>query len=202
METVFLVCAISGGTVLVLQFLAAMLGFLGDGDVDTDPAHDYALGDDLSDAHGHGVDDHDHVGGTSWFAGLISLRSITTGLTFFGLSGMTALYYQSDALIALSVAGFGGGIALFTVGQIMKGLRRLRADGAARIERTLGSEAIVYLSIPAQNAGPGKITVTVQKRTMEYAAFTQNAAGLPTGSKVRVVAIRGPQTVEVEPLTS
>jgi hypothetical protein len=56
----------------------------------------------------------------------------------------------------------------------------------------------VYVPIPAGNAGPGKVTVTVQKRTVEYAAYTA-AEALPTGARVRVVAVRGPNAVEVEP---
>jgi hypothetical protein len=181
-ETVFLVCAAVGGTILVLQFALGLLGVASDHDVDHDHDHDHGVGE--------------HPDGTDWFAGLFTLRSVTAGLTFFGLSGMVALSRGADELTALAVAALGGAFALYAVAQIMHGLRRLGDDGTAHIEHAVGETGTVYVPIPGGNAGPGKVTVTVQKRTMEYAAYT--AAGpLPTGTRVRVLAVRGPNAVEV-----
>jgi hypothetical protein len=187
-DTAFLVCAIAGGTVLVLQFLAGLLGLGADHGVD----HDHDTDHDHGDGHGHGH-------GTNWFAGLITLRSVTAGLTFFGLSGMVALSRGANDLTALAVAAAGGLVALYAVGQIMLGLKRLGDDGTVRVERAVGRTGTVYVPVPAANAGPGKVTLTLQKRTVEYAAYTA-AAALPTGAKVRVVAVRGPTVVEVEPV--
>ena len=44
--------------------------------------------------------------------------------------------------------------------------------------------------MPGGKAGPGKVTLTVQNRTVECEAFTA-AADIPTGAAVRVVAVRG-----------
>jgi membrane protein implicated in regulation of membrane protease activity len=186
-ETVFLVCAAVGGTILVLQFALGLLGMASDHDTDHDAGHDHWAGD--------------HADATAWFAGLFTLRSVTAGLTFFGLSGMIALSRSADELTALAVAALGGAFALYAVAQIMHGLKRLGDDGTARIEHTVGEAGTVYVPIPGGNAGPGKVTVTVQKRTMEYAAYTA-AGSLPTGARVRVVAVRGPNAVEVEPAES
>jgi membrane protein implicated in regulation of membrane protease activity len=181
-ETVFLVCAGTGGTVLVLQFALGLLGLGSDHDLDHD--HDHDTG-------------HDHAVGTGWFAGLLTFRSVTAGLTFFGLSGMVALSRGANELTALAVAVLGGGFALYAVAQILLGLKRLGDDGTARVEQALGETGTVYVPVPGGNTGPGKVTVTVQKRTMEYAAYTA-AGALPTGTRVRVTAIRGPNAVEVE----
>ena len=189
METIFLICAVTGGTVLVLQFLAGIAGFGSD--------HDVSDGHDAAGDH-----DSDHSGGMSWFAGLITFRTVTAGLTFFGLAGMTARQQGAEGITAWSLALFGGALALYLVAQIMLGLKKLKADGAVRIERTVGEEARVYLAIPARNQGPGKVTVTVQKRTMEFPAYSDAPAILPTGSKVRIVAVRDESSVTVEPLES
>ncbi len=186
MEIAFLVAAGAGGTVLVCQFLLGLLGLGSDHDVDHDHGTD------------HGPDHHDHGSGSNWFAGLITLRTITAGLTFFGLGGMTALYTGATELVAFAVAAACGVAALAIVAQFMKALKRLKSDGSVRIDRTIGAPAVVYLAIPANDAGPGKVTVTVQKRTVEYAAFTKSPTALPTGAKVRVVAVRGAAAVEVE----
>ena len=184
-ETAFLVCAGAGGTVLVCQFLLGVLGLGADHDID----HDHDVGHD-----------NDHSSSLNWFAGLITLRSVTSGLTFFGLAGMTALYSGANQVMAFSAALAGGGLALAIVAQIMKGLKKLKSDGAVRIERTIGVDAVVYLAVPPNDEGPGKVTVVVQKRTMEYTAFTKHPTALPTGSRVRVTAVRGPSSVEVEPV--
>jgi membrane protein implicated in regulation of membrane protease activity len=177
-ESVFLICAIVGGIVLVFQFAAAVLGLVGDHDLDH---HDFS-----------------HEPATSWFAGLISFRSVITGVTFFGLAGIAALSRGADDLTALGVAALGGAAALYVMAQVMLGLRRLGSDGTARVERAVGKTGTVYVPIPGGNAGPGKVTLTVQKRTVEYAAYTAGD-GLPTGARVRVVAVRGPTAVDVEP---
>ena len=71
-----------------------------------------------------------------------------------------------------------------------------RRDG--RIANAIGKTAEVYLTIPAHRAGKGKITVTVQNRTMEYEAETEFDA-LPTGSSVQIVAVVGDDAVAVIP---
>src|SRR5260370_14270522 len=80
----------------------------------------------------------------------------------------------------------------------MRKLMRLRADGTVHIENVIGQPAVVYLTIPGHKAGKGKITVTVQNRTMEYEAETESDA-LPTGSSVQIVAVVGDDAVAVIP---
>ncbi|HEV7224595.1 MAG TPA: hypothetical protein VGN42_17935, partial [Pirellulales bacterium] len=55
----------------------------------------------------------------------------------------------------------------------------------------------VYLRVPANKAGVGKVHLNLQNRTMEYEALTAQAE-LPVGAKVVVVNVAGPDTVEVE----
>jgi hypothetical protein len=181
-ETLFLVCAATGGTVLLLQFLAGLVGFGADHSFD----HDHDI------AH-----DGDHGDGSSWFAGLLTLRSVTAGLTFFGLCGLTALSQGLDEATSLAAAVGGGALALAGVAEVMKGLKRLADDGTVRIERAVGRAGVVYIPVPGGNSGPGKVTVTVQKRSVQYAAYTA-AEALPTGARVRVVGVRGPSAVDVE----
>ena len=99
--------------------------------------------------------------------------------------------------IALGAALAAGFIAMLTVAVLMNFLDSLRADGTVRIEQALGLHGHVYLTIPGQRRGAGEVTLTIQNRTMEYQAVS--AAGeIPTGSKVIVVDITNPDTVEVE----
>jgi membrane protein implicated in regulation of membrane protease activity len=190
-EMVYLTCAIVGGTLLVCQFLLGLLG-LGD---HHDAAGDHDVHDAGShDAHGgHG----DHDAHNSWFVGVLTFRSLVAALTFFGLAGLAAtVNFNQELPLSLVIALAAAAGALFGVAYLMRSLHRLKADGTVRIERAVGQSGTVYLTIPAQKAGVGKVTVTLQNRTQEYQAVTPHQQ-LPTGSKIRVTAVIGPDTVEV-----
>jgi hypothetical protein len=192
METIFLVCAVVGGTLLVCQFILGLLG-LGHHDVG---GHDLHVEGPQDVGHGdHPADDADHA---SWLAGVLTFRAVVAALTFFGLAGLAALGLGLEAGPSLAVALAAGGGALALVASLMRALARLRSDGTARVERTVGQTGTVYLSIPGHKAGAGKVTVVVQNRTMEYQALTAGDE-LPTGARVVVTAVISPDTVEVNP---
>jgi hypothetical protein len=71
-------------------------------------------------------------------------------------------------------------------------------DGSVSIHGAVGATGTVYLTIPADKAGAGKVLLTLQNRTVEYQAVTSHAA-LPTGAAIMVVDVVGPDTVDVIP---
>ncbi len=178
-KTVYVVCSVVGGAVLALQMLLLLFG----GDVDVDADMD--------------VDDLDHHGDGF---GVISIRSIASFLTFFGLSGWwgTVEGWGPGRTVAVAM-GAGGGMMLI-VAWIMSLQSKLYSEGNLRPENAIGQAAKVYLKIPAENSGRGKITVSIQGRSQEYAAFTTGPE-LPTGSDVRVVEMSSENTFKVEALT-
>ena len=206
METLFLFCAIFGGTVLVAQFLLGL-----GGDHDGDGAEDAA--DDMGGEHGagsaghdtdaHGADTHARSGqihhGSTWVFGVLTLRTVLIGLTFFGLTGKASLASGFEQPMPLVIAVGCGLAAMYGVYFLMRGLFRLTADGTERIERAVGVEGMVYLTIPGKNEGVGKIQVPLQNRTVEYEAMTEGER-LPTGARIIVVDILGSGRVEVEPV--
>jgi len=204
-ETVYLTCAIAGGTLLVCQFLLGLLGF---GHHDTGTDHDLGGGDhDFHGAGGHDAHgDHDahgsHDAHHSWFVGMLTFRSVVAALTIFGLAGLAStVNFKHEPQVSLAIALAAGAGTLFGVAYLMRMLHRLKSDGTVRIERAVGQCGTVYLTIPGQKAGVGKVTLTLQNRTVEYQAVTAHPL-LPTGSKVVVTAVLGPDTVEVAPAGS
>jgi membrane protein implicated in regulation of membrane protease activity len=191
MQTLFLVTAGIGGTFLLLQVLAGALGIGGD---HADAGHHDFGG------HDHGADTHDHDAG-NWFLGLLTFRSICAAIAFFGLGGLTAHYYALPENAQLATAALSGFAALYLVATLMKMLYRLRSDGSVRINHAIGKTGTVYLRVPANKTGPGKVTLNLQNRTVELEAFTA-AAELPTGTPIKVVAVLGPNAVEVTHVTS
>lgn len=193
MATLFLLCACAGGTLLACQFLLGLLGLGGhDGDLgDHDaPDVDHEVDHDLDQDQGA----HDH--GSHWYFSMLSLRALAAAFTIFGLAGMASLSAGHATGRALPIALVSGGTALAGVGYLLNALRRLRADGTVRISRAVGKIGTVYLRVPGRRGGAGKIQLNLQNRTVEYLAMT-DADELPTGSRVSVVGVVSPDTVEV-----
>jgi len=182
-DTIYLVCAILGGTLLLGQFLFSLFG-LGH-DID----HDATLHD--------GSSDSDH--GSSWFAGMLSLRAITSAVMLFGLCGLFAISSGRGISGSLGLAAFGGFCGLLLVAQLMKMLHGLAEEGNVRIERSVGKSASVYLTVPGNRSNAGKVHLRLQNRTVEYQAITAHPDPLPTGACVTVVAVVNSDTVEVSP---
>ena len=89
---------------------------------------------------------------------------------------------------------------MYGVHYLMQSLYRLRYDGTAQIHRTIGERGTVYVPIPPNHEGLGKIQIRTQGRIMEYAARTRGPDKLRTGTTVEVVEILSPMTVDVEPV--
>ncbi len=210
METFFLLCAIFGGTVLLAQFF---LGFGGDheqgGDGAEDSPDDVAeMHDDVGDADEAGDDaaddaDHHHHASahsySTWMFGVLTFRTVMIGLTFFGLTGKAAAASGFGEPRSLVVAVVCALAVMYGVYFLMRGLYRLTADGTERIGRAVGEEGMVYLTIPEQNQGVGKVHVVLQNRTVEYEAMTSGER-LHTGTRVVIVNVLGSDRVEVEPV--
>jgi hypothetical protein len=188
METTYYVCAAIGGTLIVCQFAMTIFGLGG---------HHDLVGHDHVEVPGHDSDHPgDHGDDSTWFMGILTFRTISAAIAFFGVTGIIGQRENLEPFVALLLAAAAGIAALFMVSWIMKLLVRLNIDGTVRIERAVGCRGTVYVSIPAANAGQGKVQVSVLHRTIEYKAVTPQGA-LPPGMKIVVVRVVAPGTVEV-----
>jgi hypothetical protein len=190
MDTVFWVCAVVGGTLIVLQFLMTLLGF--SGDHGADDGHGDVFGHHDASHHGHGAADH----GASWFFSMLTTRTLAAAAAFFGITGLAARSSGLEDLPTIGLAVAAGVAALFLVGWLLRFMHKLNMDGTVRIERAVGCRGTVYLKVPAAKAGLGKVHVNVMNRTQEYQALTA-ASELGTGMPIVVVGVIGPDTVEV-----
>ncbi len=184
---VYLVFALVGGGVLLLQTL---LSFFGGGDHDV--GHDAHLevgnaGSGESPGHDSGL-------------GLLSIRSVSAFLCFFGLVGMYGTTADWSPATTILAAVGAGGVMLLVVAWMLNLQRKVASRGNLDPQNALGKSAQVYLRIPARGAGKGKITVSIQGRTHEYNAQSASSE-IATGADVRVVRLITPDTFEVEPLS-
>jgi hypothetical protein len=130
-DTLYLYAAIIGGTALAFQFVLMLLGFGGDsGEMSADAgdataAGDMDLGGDVDADHHHpswaeaGDADLGHPG-AHWFYEMLSLRTISAAVTFFGLAGKTAQARGMNDVTALVIALAAGVGAMYAVYWLFK----------------------------------------------------------------------------------
>jgi hypothetical protein len=180
MAKVYLACAVAGGTVLIGQTGLNLFG-LGDADSDVDPDMDV---DDLD-----GGDD----------LNFLSIRALAGFLTFFGLVGLGGESSGWHTGVHVTAAFLAGASVMVLVAIIMRIFRRMQSSGNVQPADAVGLNAKVYLKIPAERSGKGKITVSLQGRSVEFGATTAGEE-LPSGSECRILRMTTDDTFEVGPL--
>lgn len=189
MEMAYLICAVVGSVILLAQTALTLFGM--DAHPDVDVAAD--LPDDLE----TGEDYLEAGDDASWFFELLSFRSVMALLAFFGLGGLAGQEAGFGAYFSFVLASSAGVAAMVAVAWLMRLLYRLKSDGTVSIFQTVGHNGTVYLSIPGEKRGAGKVTINVYDRSVEYEAVTAKK-DLPTGANIQVIGVVGPNTVEVE----
>lgn len=206
LDITFTLAALIGGTVLVFQFVTMLLGLGHHGDIST--SHDLSMSHDVdmsgvhtSSDHGgwhHSADGADPTNTiSSWFYEVISIRTLSAAVTFFGLTGNTALAYGYSPLYSFVAATLAGLAAMYGVYWLFKQVYKLQHTGTENLRNALGAPAVVYIPIPGKRAGAGKVTFRLQNRSVEYLAVTEDDQRLATGEKVVVVALENAETVRV-----
>lgn len=192
MDLLYTWCAVGAGALFVVQTLLALIG-LGNAELEIG---DVDIGDVDIDAD---VDvEHDN-GSDTRLVGALSIKAVLAGVTIFGLTGLTASRHMNEVQ-AMTVAMAAAAGTMYTVGWLIHGMHRLRSDGTVNIRECIGTVGSVYLTVPGGQTGPGKVTVEIQGRTMEFAAVTEGDP-LPTGCQVEVCDVLSTDTVIVRPHT-
>jgi hypothetical protein len=199
LDFLYLFALIVGGTVLLFQFAMMLMGLSDDSDMSGMSGADIGGGVLTSgDADWHEAADADlgHPGGP-WFYEVLSLRTLSAAATFFGLTGKTLMAYDHSPLLTFTWATFAGLVAMWIVYWLFKQVYKLQHSGTEDIRNALGRPASVYVPIPGNRAGLGKVTFRMQDRLVEYQAVTEDHERLMTGEKVVVVGIVNSDIVRV-----
>ena len=197
--------AIPATVILVLQTILLLFGVGGeDGDLDSDTG---GIGDaDASDMDTD-VDTDTDIDGEidGGFDGDTGLRLFTVrGMVAFfsvgGWAGITAIKLGAGRLLAVIIALVMGIAALFLVALFFKLIPRIQHNGTMRLTNAVGSIGEVYITVPANSSGSGKVNVILQSQFSELTAVTYADRALRYGEKVRVTGTIGENTLIVEPL--
>ncbi len=129
---------------------------------------------------------------------LFSFRNLINFLLGFGWTGVS--FYNSiesqSLLILLSVLIGASFVYLFFI--IIKQLMKLSENNSFNIKETLNKTAEVYLSIPENKTGKGKVMLSVRGSVHELDAMTNDQEKINTGSIVKIISIDNNQLLIVE----
>lgn len=122
---------------------------------------------------------------------LFTLQGIMTFLCVFGWTGIICTSLGLHVAIAIIIALVLGFLAMLGVAKVLQLTRRLTQDGSLDVRRLLGEKGRVYIPIPANESGEGKVTIAAGERFIELSAVTDEQEAIPTGTQVRIIDVRG-----------
>ena len=178
---------LAASLIFVIQSILTFVGADTDTDFDVDVDMTFD-GSDLSNIEGG--------------SNLYTFRNV---VNFFLGFGWTAILLQGQikSKALLLVVAVAVGIALVAlVMWLFKWLSSMQQSGNINVYRAaVGCQGKVYLTIPAERAGEGKVQITIQGAVREYNAVTDGDA-IKTGTPIKVTEVTDTNTILVEELNS
>jgi membrane protein implicated in regulation of membrane protease activity len=189
LQHIFIYTAVPFTVVLIIQAILTIIGLGGDHDASLD-SHDIGDHDTGFDGHADGhIDGHaeheagnEEVGGFQFF----TVRGIVAFFCIFGWTGY-ALDPSLGIAVTLLISTAAGLLAMFVIGLMFYAVRRMQSSGNLRYSNAIGRSAEVYIPVPAQRGGRGKVMVEIQERLVEAEAVTDEGEKLKTGETVKVI---------------
>lgn len=185
---IFALIAIPATLVLVIQTVLLLFG-IGDDDLDLDGV----------DVTGDGIGDTPGDGGGDGLA-LFSVRGVMAMAAVGGWSGLVMYEAGINVTVTVLLALAFGFMALVGIAFFMRLAMRLQQNGTLDLGYAIGRVGTVYIPIPENMSGNGKINLAMQERFIEVDAMTTAERRLSTGESVRVVSTNENGMVVVEPL--
>ncbi len=202
MKQFFLMVAVPSTVILLIQSVMTFIG-LGDhgadgsdsnagGGANASGGHFDTGGHDVGSSGGH-LDGHAaHANVQHGMDGFrfFTVRGIIAFLAVFGWTGAALM----DAVIPVLVflfAFLAGLTAMVLIGLAFYAIVKLQAQGNLDYRFSIGLQGEVYLPVPPDRSGMGKVSITLQERLVEADAITDDKERLPTGSRIRVVGLSG-----------
>lgn len=213
LSQIFAAIAIPATLLLLIQTVLMLIGIGSDHGSDCDVHGSFCDGDhgigDIHDGDFSGVGDHDGIFGDNMPDGdhdpsgmiglrVFTLRGIIAFLVVFGWVGVVCDGAGLAVPLVLLISFFCGAFTMILLAVIMKAAMKLQSDGTADIRNALGVSGTVYLSVPANRGGQGKVNIMLQGAYVERDAVTDENEPIATGSEIVVIGISGQNTLVVK----
>ncbi|MBQ2873836.1 MAG: hypothetical protein IJE85_00905 [Bacteroidales bacterium] len=134
---------------------------------------------------------------------LYTFRNLVNFL--LGMSWTAILLQEQIASKALLmiIAFAVGALLVFAVMMLFKGLSKMQQSGNIDVYRSaVGCSGRVYLTVPAERKGAGKVQININNAVREYDALTDSEDDLKTGTSIKVTEVLDTNTLLVEEINS
>lgn len=133
---------------------------------------------------------------------LLTFRNFVNFCLGFGWTAVLLREKIESGALLIFVSAIVGILLVAIVMWIFKWLSGMQQTGNIDIRKSaVGCEGRVYLTIPGERKGEGKIQITINNAIREYDAVTDGET-IPNGRSIRVIEVINDYTLLVEELTS
>lgn len=179
---------LSATLIFVIQSIMTFLGASGDSDFDGGPNSDMP---DSSMGHDAAFDSDPSMN-------LLTFRNFINFCLGFGWTAVLLYDKISPKWLLFVLATLVGVLLVVAVMYIFKFLSSMQQTGTINVRASaVGCEGKVYLTIPGERAGAGKIQITINNSVREFDAVTDGDT-LKTGTPIRVTEVINESTLLVE----
>lgn len=184
-------------TASLIFVIQSVLTFIG---ADSDSGLDGGT-DGLDGADASGLDSADADASDSG-QGLLTFRNFVNFFLGFGWAAILLRNSIGSTPLLIVVSVIVGVALVALVMLLFKWLSSMQQAGNINVfTSAVGCEGKVYLTIPGERAGTGKIQISISGAIREYDAVTDGPT-LSTGTSIKVVEVISAGTMLVEPLES
>jgi membrane protein implicated in regulation of membrane protease activity len=197
LQQFFYCVAIPTTLIMLIQTVLMLLGLGGHGDI---AGGHGPIGGGV----GHDIQ-HDAQSGQTDMGDIASFRlftfqSILVFLVVFGWMGIAmSENHTIPGFVSILVSLLAGSAGLFLTAWLFYSLMKLQNSGNVRLTNAVGLEGDVYIPIPPNGKGQGKVNLLLQGRWVECDAVTNGLEPLKTQQAVRIVGLQGGAVLVVEP---
>ena len=179
-EQIFWLIAIPSTVIfLVLLGMTIFGGDVSDSDVDTN------------------IDAHIADGDSIPFQ-FLSLKNIVAFFAVFGWSGIGFINAGMAAWLVIILAAICGLLMMLAMAALFYFMSKLAENGTLKMKNAVGKLGEVYLVIPANRGGMGKVQLNVQGSLRTLDALTDENAAIPTNSIIEVLDVIDEQILLVK----
>ena len=198
LQQVMFIIATVATSLMIILIIMMLIGMDGgesfDGDIDVDV--------DLDDVDGGSFGDSADVFNQESFFSLGGLKIITIRgmLAFFSIGGWVVFMMadSSPVWLAILIGFLSGSLAAVLLALIMRAIFRLESSGNLDYSTAVGKTATVYIRVPKNNEGKGKIMLVHQGKMIEADAITKEANDILTKKEVKIIDLEDETTFLVK----
>ena len=119
---------------------------------------------------------------------LFSFRNLINFLMGFGWTGVAFYHSFENQMFLVILSAIVGCLFVVIFFIVIKQIMKLTEDNTFNIDKLIGKTAEVYLRIPEQKSGKGKVQVSLNGSNHELLAVTETEE-IPSGNLVKIIRI-------------